>query len=212
MPTVTPQYKFKKPKKNISCTVNVKGLRNSVKARYNHVLSFQLSGQDGDKLAVPAPEDFPATSSLRVMLSVKKTRSSVTLGGITFAPVIGCMVIPAPGLDRGMEALHVRVVDVLYRSRARVEGVTPQMYLKSMALCGTCADGTNKPRVHVLMGAEMCRERSLEVDVEDDIWRTDKPSDGNVVNLQAVIRMVDTVLGRAMEQNIMVEVVLLQNM
>ena len=117
------------------------------------------------------------------------------------------MVIPALN-ERGMESLHVQVVHVAPQSAARRLGVTSQMFLKSMALVDK-----HGPKEHVLIGATNCRDRNRQRDTNDragDIWRGDtSPPDGNVINLQALIKLVDVVMGTAVRRKYKVQVCLL---
>ena len=89
IPRVVEQYEFKR-KKSCKAVVrtNVKAFKKSETNRHNHFLSYQLGcGYN--------PKHFSGTplKSTIVTLKVKKTRSSVTLGGITFMPSIGGIVI-----------------------------------------------------------------------------------------------------------------------
>lgn len=72
-----------------------------------------------------------------MIVQVKKTIKSLTLGGISFCPMLGGMVIPVDSGENGvpkLDSLHVRVYRVEPGSQAYKLNITRLMYLKSLSL------------------------------------------------------------------------------
>ena len=130
IPRVMEQYKFRKPPPRVyRNTMHLKAFKTNVNNRRNRIRSLELSTKN--------PQMSGATSSVTVIeskfvtLRIQKIRKRLTLGGISFSPMIGGMVIAYEG---GTESLHVRVIRVVRGSEAHKSGVNTQMFLKTMAL------------------------------------------------------------------------------
>lgn len=89
IPQVAKQYQFKRKRSRAAFVrTNVKAFKGSSSNRHNHFLSFQMGcGTASDNFSVT-----PLKTKL-VALQVQKSRKTVTLGGITFMPSIGGIVI-----------------------------------------------------------------------------------------------------------------------
>jgi hypothetical protein len=87
------QFKKKTRKQTNIIRTNVKSFRNNESNRRNHFQSFELSlGMSADTVLTTT------LNTTSVILKVVRTRGSMTLGGISFMPTIGGIVI---GEDRG---------------------------------------------------------------------------------------------------------------
>ena len=143
-------------------------------------------------------------SSLKCTLSILRKGNAVTLGGISFSPMIGGMVVPIQGNTGSsvLRSLHVRVVKVMYNSPAYNLRVTSQMFLKSMALVSD-----RKVGEHVLMTASECREVRTPDERESDVWRhpRDVP-DLNKLNLESMKNRVDLILTEAEDSGKKIEI------
>ena len=81
-------FKRKSRKRTNVIRTNVRSLRGNETNRHNHFQSFELSlGMSSE------PMRTTPLKSTTVVLKVKRTRGSITLGGITFMPTIGGIVI-----------------------------------------------------------------------------------------------------------------------
>ena len=95
------QFKRKRARKNFINT-NVSPFRSNAANRHNLFQSFQMGCGVNTEVLTETK-----LKSLVVILSVKKTRWNITLGGITFTPSIAGIVIVTP---HGLESLHVQVM------------------------------------------------------------------------------------------------------
>lgn len=201
IPRVIEQYKFGRKKAKIfRNSMSIKSFRGNEQNRHNRAASFALS-TDGHMSHTGSVET--PISSLRCTLSVMRKRNRITLGGISFSPMIGGMVVPIlESTGSELRSLHVRVVKVMFNSPAYEFNVTTQMFLKSMALVDDRRVGE-----HVLMTATQCRDVRSPKEKEADIWRhpRDVP-DQNRLNLESMINRVDLILTEATDSGKRVEI------
>ena len=112
IPRVIEQYKFgRKEPKIFRNSMSIKSFRVDEQNRHNRVASFSLStdGHMPHTGSVSAP-----ISSLRCTLSIMRKGNRITLGGISFSPMIGGMVVPILGSTGSeLRSLHVRVLKVM---------------------------------------------------------------------------------------------------
>ena len=89
IPRVIEQYKFNKKRPRLMRnSMSVKSFRSNESTRCNRLLSFQLSGATGDSLTWDESNS-PEFETLTCTLSVVTSKKGVTLGGLSFTPMIG---------------------------------------------------------------------------------------------------------------------------
>lgn len=144
-----------------------------------------------------------------MIVQVKKTIKSLTLGGISFCPMLGGMVIPVDSGENGvpkLDSLHVRVYRVEPGSQAYKLNITRLMYLKSLSLVGK--DG--RVAEPFVIGSSNARVVRTAVEQQGDIWRrTDDIPDENTLNMETLMNQVWSVLSTAMIMKKRVQVELL---
>ena len=208
-PPVINQYKFKKKKARLyRNSMSVKTFRSSENNRRNRIFSFARSSTGGENLSSFNDQLCrPSTISLICTLSITKYKSRSTLGGLSFSPMLGGIVIPieCDGVP-SIESLHVRVYRVEPGSAAYKERVTTQMFLKTMTL-------VDKNRVGhpVLIGAKSCRLQRKEEEKAGDIFRDPKHvPDNNTIDLEKIIQQVESILSIAKKYNKQVRIELVR--
>ena len=197
VPRVVKQYQFKRKKSKIRVVrTDVKAFRKNAANRKNHFLSYSMACGN----VVSSGTALPPVISKVVVLAAKKGKKSASLGGITFIPTIGGIVINRD--DGKVESLHVKVLSVEKGSQGHAAGVHCQMYLKSLALVNTrvIPSVTREP---VFFGAIKLRPRS-QLEIEGDIWRNE-PNKYKRVDVHALIDLVDSVLTQAIINKLYVE-------
>ena len=203
IPRVIDQYKFVKKRPRLCRNVmSVKAFRNNKTTRDNRMLSFQLNDEDGDKLTWDPSKLAPMESVIHKLSIMRSRKNVVSLGGITFSPMLGGIVVPVKG---NMESLHVRVLRVEPNSVAYKHKITTQMFLKTMAL-------VNGDRIGeaILMGASTARVYRSDSERTGDMWRDKRYTVlNNTLDLEIVMRPVESMLSTAMlfDKQIQVELI-----
>lgn len=203
IPRVVDQYpesKFnKKRKRNYQNVFNIKPFKSPL-VRSSCVNSFLMAHGEP-----PSTTNVADVKSMKLILSITRSRSNMlTLGGITFFPVVGGFTVKMP--DDQLVSLNVRVGHVERDSVAHKSRVHVQMYLKSMAL----ADPVTK-RVHepLMMGQCSSLSQRTESEQEGDIWRGKDAPPKTSLQLDLIMNRVDDVVTSAMlnEKHVQVELV-----
>ena len=120
------QTRYKKRRNKFANVTSISALKKEVN-RDNLALSMRFGAVGWNSLE--SPKEFPETSELQLELSVVKKGSILTLGGVTFLPVIMGMVVPDSGTSFGFEVLNMRVGNVHLDSAAHRGGVHRMHYL-----------------------------------------------------------------------------------
>lgn len=120
------QTRYKKRRNKFANVTSISALKKEVN-RDNLALSMRFGAVGWNSLK--APKEFPETCELQLELSVVKKGSILTLGGVTFLPVIMGMVVPDSGTSFGFEVLNMRVGNVHLDSTAHRGGVHRMHYL-----------------------------------------------------------------------------------
>ena len=202
-PRVIDQYKFTKKKARLCRNgMSVSMLRKNKVNRDNRMLSFRLNGDDGDTLTCD-PRTIAPTDSVTLTLKIVRSKKGVSLGGISFSPMLGGLVV---SVDGKMESLHVRVLKVEPNSVAYKQKVTTQMFIKAMALVD--GDRIGEP---VLMGASAARVYRTPEEQSDDVWRDKRHTVlNNTLDLDLLMSPVESMLSTAMIFNRQIQVELIK--
>ena len=199
IPRVQDQYpKFSKKRRRVAgAHISVSTLRGNSEVQTNYYLSLMLNQPEGEELT--APTSYPPTTTRVVELSVGRKDMTFNAGGITFTCGPGGMVIPLPTHPRHMESLHVRVTRVDHKSEAKRLEITPQMWLRSLAI----VDTRTKPHTKwtpTIIGATGYRHHVLDMSAEErdeSMWRAGNSSKKeNQLDLDKIISLVDAIMCR----------------
>ena len=120
------QSKYRRRKTKLVNFTSVSALKNSASNRCNLGFSMQLSAVGWSSLKVP--ESFAATSELQLQLPIVRKGSIISVGGITFLPVIMGMVVPDSGTF-GFDVLNMRVGNIYLDSAGHRGGAHRMHYL-----------------------------------------------------------------------------------
>ena len=177
--------------------MGVKTFKTNLSNRRNRVLSFALNSEGYD-----LTDDNPTVEKCTTQtytFQISRYKGRVTVGGITFSPMIGGIVGQVGTTNNGgyLESFHVRVIRVEGGSAAHRQGVTTQMFVKSMALVHR--DMLHERRGEpVLIGASQFRVARTDLEKDGDIWRGQEDAVvHNTLDLEGIMSQVESILSTA---------------
>ena len=171
-------------------TMNIKSYKNKDVVN-NCVMSYTFNNNPEVPTAGEVVTD--CTTSMTVILDVKRTKTEITLGGIVFSPMLGGILVQVSPTK--VDSLHVRVASILPNSSAKKAGVTTQMYVKTLALVNS---ETSFVHEKIFMGVRSCHSRRTELEQEGDKFRGSSVTPPKyVLDLEAVMNKLDDVISNA---------------
>lgn len=191
--------------------ISVSHLKSNSLLSDNHFLSYALNQPGGELLS--APTAWPKTECKTVTLSVARKQGTLLAGGITFTSSPGGLVIPLSTSPRKMESLHVRVRNVVRKSKSHELGIHNKMWLRSVAIVNR---STQQVSVATIIGASQHRHPvntkiRTQLQEEEDIWRSQSStplSDDNSLNMISLMNMVDQFMIRSFTDKVELQLVL----